>query len=74
MKEMLKWFKNRDEFDLYGDQVAIKLRNISSPYAKVTVQNKINTLLMEAELGLFDAESYTSANMQFYPDTKIDID
>ncbi|RVE46531.1 hypothetical protein evm_008822 [Chilo suppressalis] len=55
MTEVYKHRSNKDEYSLFGEQVAIKLRKISCPYAKVTVQNKINTLLLEGELGVYDS-------------------
>lgn len=45
--------KKRDEFDVYGESVAIslrKLRNVAATYAKF----EINKILFNAELGYYD--------------------
>uniref|UniRef100_A0A6P7GRR9 Uncharacterized protein LOC114345629 n=2 Tax=Diabrotica virgifera virgifera TaxID=50390 RepID=A0A6P7GRR9_DIAVI len=44
----------KDEFSLFGEQVAMKLRKIVSPFARFSVQNIINTVLFEAEMGKYD--------------------
>ncbi|KAK4871924.1 hypothetical protein RN001_016048 [Aquatica leii] len=44
----------RDEFSAFGEQVAMKMRKLSSPHAKFAVQNAINSILFEAEMGRFD--------------------
>jgi hypothetical protein len=43
-----------DEYSLYGEQIAIKLRKLSSPRTRLVVQNKINQLLFEAEMGYLE--------------------
>ena len=43
--------KKKDEYELYGEQVAIKLRNITSPQARFTAQQIINITLFEAQMG-----------------------
>ncbi|XP_013189632.1 uncharacterized protein LOC132903440 [Amyelois transitella] len=63
MTEVYKNRSDKDEFSLFGDQVAVKLRKIYCPYARLTLQNKINTLLMEGELGVYDSYNY------YRPDT-----
>ncbi|CAG9841144.1 unnamed protein product [Diabrotica balteata] len=44
----------KDEFSLFGEQVAMKLRKIVSAFARFSVQNIINTVLFEAEMGKYD--------------------
>lgn len=48
---------DKDEYTLYGKQVAIKLRNITSPQARFSVQQIINNVLFEAEMGHFSYNS-----------------
>ncbi|XP_046684498.1 uncharacterized protein LOC124370254 [Homalodisca vitripennis] len=43
-----------DEYSLYGEQIAIKLRKLPSPRTRLVVQNKINLLLFEAEMGYLE--------------------
>ncbi|XP_044760513.1 uncharacterized protein LOC123317941 [Coccinella septempunctata] len=45
---------NTDEFSLYGEQIAIKIRRLSSPRTKFIVQNEINKILFDAEMGYYD--------------------
>lgn len=55
--------QEKDEFALFGEQVALKLRKIDSPYARFSVQNVINKALFEGEMGYFNypsAHSYES--------------
>lgn len=42
--------QEKDEFALFGEQVALKLRKIASPYARFSVQNVINKALFDAEM------------------------
>lgn len=45
--------KEKDEYQLYyGEQIAIKLRNITSPQARFAAQQIINKTLFEAETGI----------------------
>lgn len=43
----------KDEYSLYGEQVAMKLRKINSPQARFTVQNIINQALFDGEMGIY---------------------
>ncbi|KAK4884071.1 hypothetical protein RN001_000342 [Aquatica leii] len=43
--------QDQDEFSAFGEQLAMKMRKLSSPHA---VQNAINSILFEAEMGRFD--------------------
>lgn len=44
--------KEKDEYQEFGEQVAIKLRNITSPQARFAAQQIINKTLFEAETGM----------------------
>lgn len=46
--------KNLDEFDVFGDLVARKLRVLRTRYAQCTVQNLMTNLLYEGEMGKYD--------------------
>lgn len=57
--------KHLDDFDVFGDLVARKLRRLSTRYARCTTQNLIHNLLYEAEIGKFDEPNENSkANAQ----------
>lgn len=45
---------SRDEFVIYGEYVANKLRNINTLQARNTAQYHINNILYQAETGQFD--------------------
>lgn len=53
MTKIFQGRKERDEYDIFGEQVACKLRKLSN-YGKITVQHIINNVLWEAELGKYD--------------------
>jgi len=59
--------KEKDEYQLYGEQIAIKLRNITSPQARFAAQQIINKTLFEAETGIL-VNPYNSQPM-FYQQT-----
>ncbi|KAF5298305.1 hypothetical protein FQA39_LY11789 [Lamprigera yunnana] len=48
-----KKMQDRDEVSAFCEQVAMKMRKLSSPYTKFAVQNAINNILFEAEVGQF---------------------
>lgn len=52
--------KEKDEYDSFGEQVAIKLRKITSPQARFEAQQIINKTLFEAEMGI-------NTHQQTYP-------
>lgn len=54
--------KEKNEYQLFGEQVAIKLRNITSPQAWFAAQQIINKTLFEAETGMV-VNSYNSQPM-----------
>lgn len=56
MKSISTEKKAKDEYTLFGEQVAIKLRKLSDNKAKATVQHVINTVLWQAELGKYDGD------------------
>ncbi|KAI4460866.1 hypothetical protein MML48_5g00012963 [Holotrichia oblita] len=45
----------RDEYSVFGEQVAIKVRKLKSPHAKFMIQSVINSALFEAEMGKYDS-------------------
>lgn len=47
--------KQIDDFDVFGDIVARKLRGLRTHYAQCTVQHLINNLLYDGELGKYDS-------------------
>ena len=53
MKKIFEGRKERDEYDIFGEQVACKLRKLSN-YSKLSAQHIINNVLLEAELGKYD--------------------
>lgn len=46
--------RDRDEFSIYGEYVASKLRKISNYYVRSTAQHHINNILYTAEIGEYD--------------------
>lgn len=54
----------KDEFSILDDEVAVKVRNLRTPYARSTVTFKIQTLLYEASLGQYDNASIQNNNSQ----------
>lgn len=46
--------KDVDEYTLFGEQIAFKLRTLKTDYARITVQHHINNLIYEAQLGKYD--------------------
>lgn len=48
-----------DDFDVFGDLVARKLRGLRTRYAQCTIQHLINNLLYDGELGKYDIPPQT---------------
>lgn len=46
--------KERDEFSIFGEYVACKIRCLSNKFARSTVEHHINTILYQADLGRYD--------------------
>lgn len=44
----------KDVYSLFGEQIAINMRKIASPYARFVVQNAINNVLFKIETEKFD--------------------
>lgn len=55
--------KDVDEYTLFGEQIAFKLRSLKTDYARITVQHHINNLIYEAQLGKYD---YSQTQNQGY--------
>jgi hypothetical protein len=49
--------ESRDEYTSFGEVVASKIRKLPTAYERCLVQQKINTLLFEAEMGQFSSVS-----------------
>ncbi|KAG5876816.1 hypothetical protein JTB14_014146 [Gonioctena quinquepunctata] len=52
----------KDEYSLFVEQVAIKLRKINSPQARLTVQHIINQALFDGEMGMYSHNTPAHAN------------
>lgn len=59
----------KDEYTLFGQQVAIKLRKIASPHARFTIQNIINKALFDGEIGMYDIPQHNNTNTQVLTST-----
>lgn len=59
--------KEKDEYDSFGEQVAIKLRKITSPQARFQAQQIINKTLFEAEMGMAGYSYNANTHQQTYP-------
>lgn len=70
MKEIKEKRQEKDEYSLFGEQIACKIRKLSTDYAKVLVQHKINNIMFEAELGQYnypaDSSPYISSHITPY--------
>jgi hypothetical protein len=53
----------RDEFTVFAEHVAIRLKNITDVRARLVAQHQINNILFEAEMGKYNAPSYNSVEM-----------
>lgn len=53
----------RDEFNIFGEHIANKIRKLSSTHAQNTVQHLISNLLYEAELGKFNFRERSNGNV-----------
>ncbi|XP_057665977.1 uncharacterized protein LOC130899840 [Diorhabda carinulata] len=60
----------KDEYSLFSEQIAIKIRKLNSPQARFAVQNAINHVLYEAEIGMYNPgipqASCSGPNTAFY--------
>lgn len=52
----------RDEFNIFGDHIANKIRKLPTIHAQNTVQHLISNLLYEAELGKYNHRERTNGN------------
>lgn len=59
--------KEKDEYDSFGEQVAIKLRKITSPQARFEAQQIINKTLFESEMGMAGYSYNANTHQQTYP-------
>lgn len=65
--------KEKDEYDSFGEQVAMKLRKITSPQARFVAQQIINKTLFEAEMGMagysYNANTHQQTFSNIFPST-----
>lgn len=47
----------RDEFTVFAEHVAIRLKNITDVRARLVAQHQINNILFEAEMGKYNMQS-----------------
>lgn len=47
----------RDEFTVFAEHVAIRLKNITDVRARLVAQHQINNILFEAEMGKYNIQS-----------------
>lgn len=55
MTEIHERNSEKDEYQLFADLLASKIRKLRTPYAQATVQHKIHQIMYEAEQGMFDS-------------------
>ncbi|XP_011702090.1 PREDICTED: uncharacterized protein LOC105458466 [Wasmannia auropunctata] len=48
----------RDEFTVFAEHVAIRLKNITDARARLVAQHQINNILFEAEMGKYSMQSF----------------
>ncbi|XP_018568535.1 uncharacterized protein LOC108908865 [Anoplophora glabripennis] len=51
------WKNQQDEYTLFGELVAIRLRQLPTYHAKIVVQHIINTTLFDAQMGKYNSPS-----------------
>lgn len=62
--------QNRDEFTVFAEHVAIRLKNITDVRARLVAQHQINNILFEAEMGKYNVQSsYNSTQIMDEPST-----
>ncbi|ESO08647.1 hypothetical protein HELRODRAFT_169535 [Helobdella robusta] len=59
-------FNNKDEFQIYGEFVACKLRSLPSQLLRSTVQHRISDVIYQAEIGNFDNYNVNSGSAYDY--------
>lgn len=62
--------KTDDEFDLFGQQIALKIRKLPSERVRNIVQYKINTVIFDAEMGSFnytDSTCTSQSSVSYQP-------
>lgn len=70
MKQIYENRKERDEYDIFGEQVACKLRKLPTNHGKITAQHLINNILWESELGNYDYPNNNVMDMTPTPGLK----
>ncbi|XP_011144662.1 uncharacterized protein LOC105186277 [Harpegnathos saltator] len=54
----------RDEFTIFAEHVAIRLKNITDVRARLVAQHQINNILFEAEIGKYNMHTYSTSMME----------
>lgn len=54
----------RDEFTVFAEHVAIRLKNITDARARLVAQHQINNILFEAEMGKYSMHSYSTTMLE----------
>lgn len=49
--------EGKDEYEVFGEYIAAKVKSLSTQYARATVKHMINNVIYRAELGAFDNPS-----------------
>lgn len=74
MKKVYENKHERDEYDIYADNVASRIRHLRTHYAKVTTKHLIDNLLYEAELGHYDVPQNNESARTSLPHTSNVLD
>jgi len=54
MKSVVNRQEKRDEYYVFGEMIACKIKKLPTDYSKSTVQHLINNILYDAELGKYN--------------------
>jgi len=68
MKSIQEKNTTRDQFSVYGEEVGIRIRDLTSSNAQKITKHAISNILFEAEMGKYDnVTHFQHFNPQFYP-------
>lgn len=59
MKEIQAGKSIRDQYTVFGKQIGMQIRDLTSPYARKVVKKIISNVLFDAEMGKYDYEPNT---------------
>ena len=71
LKEIHQSRQARDEYTLFGEQVAAQLRKLPTEHSKIIVQQIISTTLFEARLGKYNAPTSSFSPTPSIPNLNI---